>query len=53
MAKYSKGIKIYKLNIVVTNKDSFEECNKEIINRLDQHPELDKEEVKEIKRMIL
>lgn len=41
--KYSKGITICKLHITVTDKDSFEECDKCIIEALDRHPEIDKE----------
>ena len=51
--KYSKSLQIYRLRISVTDKQSFEECDKEILARLENHPELDQEEVDKIKREIL
>lgn len=54
--KYTKGINLgkYKLNILVTDKNSFEECNKEIIEELNKHSEIpDLEKVKIIKEALI
>lgn len=51
--KYTKGITIYKLHIIATEKDSFEECNRCLIKSLNRHVEIDvkvREEV--IKEML-
>lgn len=51
--KYSKSIKIYKFSISIINKDSFEECDREIIAELERHPEIDEKEKAEIIREVL
>lgn len=48
--KYTKGITIgkYRLTILVADKNSFEECDKEIIEELNKHseiPELERIEI--------
>ena len=54
--KYTKGINLgkYKLNILITDKNSFEECNKEIIEELNRHSEIpDLEKVEIIKEALI
>lgn len=51
--KYTKGVKIYKLNILVTDKDSFEECDKEILKELERHSELSTKEKEQIIKEVL
>ena len=54
--KYTKGINLgkYKLNILVTDKDSFEECDKEIIEELNRHSEIpDLEKIELIKEVLI
>ena len=51
--KYNKGITIYKLHITVTDKDSFEECNRCLIKSLNTHAEIDEEVRKEIIKEML
>jgi hypothetical protein len=52
--KYHKGIKIgKKINIMITDKNSFEECNKEIIEELERHPEINEQDRKEVILMVL
>lgn len=53
MTKYSKGIKIDKFAILVTDKDSFSECNKEILEELERHPGIKEEDKKQIIREVL
>lgn len=53
MAKYSKIVNIYKLKIIVIDKDNFEECDKEIIEELDRHPEINEEVKKEFIKEVL
>jgi len=53
MTKYTKGIKIFKLNIIATDKDSFEECDQEILKELEKHSELDKEVREKIIKEVL
>ena len=53
MTKYSKGITIFRLHISVTDKDSFEECNEEILEELERHPELDTKVREQIIREVL
>lgn len=48
MTKYSKGIKIFKLNILVTDKNSFAECDKEILKKLNEFPDLSETDKKMI-----
>ena len=43
MTKYSKGIKVYKYNILVTDKDSWEECDKELLEQIEMSPDFDDE----------
>jgi len=54
--KYTKGINLskYKLNILITNKDSFEECDKELIEEINRHSEIpDLEKVEIIKEALI
>jgi len=54
--KYTKGINLgkYRLNILVTDKASFEECNKEIIEELNNHSEIsDSEKIEIIKEVLI
>lgn len=54
--KYTKGVNLrkYKLNILITDKNSFEECNKEIIEELNRHSEIpDLERVEIIKEVLI
>ena len=54
--KYTKGINLvkYKLNILVTNKNSFEECDKEIIEEINRHSEInDLEKIEIIKEALI
>lgn len=44
MTKYHKAIRWGKINIAIRNKDSFEECNKEILEELERHPDLNDED---------
>lgn len=55
MTKYQKGITFNygKTRILVINKDSFEECDEELLKMLDQLTDIDQDEIKEIKRLIL
>ena len=54
--KYTKGINLgkYRLNILVTDKNSFEECDKEIIEELNRHSEIpDLERIEIIKEVLV
>lgn len=55
--KYSKGIVISKpqhtLRIMVTDKDSFEECNKEILEELQRHPGINPKDKEQIIKKVL
>lgn len=52
MAKYRKTVKINRLTIVATDKDSFDECNESILAELEL-ADLDGQTKSEIKRMVL
>ena len=53
MTKYSKALTIFKLRISVTDKDNFEECNAEILEELERHPELDSKLKNQIVKEVL
>jgi len=53
MTKYTKGIKIFKFSILATDKDSFEECDKEILEELNRHPEIDSKDKEQIIKEVL
>lgn len=57
MAKFSKEIVLsiapYKtMRIAVTEAESFDECNKELMAELDRHPEIKKLNKEEIAKVI-
>lgn len=55
MTKYQKGVTFNygKTRIMVINKDSFEECDKELLKELDRLSDIDQDEIERIKRLIL
>ena len=53
MTKYTKGIKIFKFSIMVTDKDSFEECDKEILEELERHPGIEQKDKEQIIKEVL
>lgn len=52
MPIYSKAIKVNRITIAATHKDSFDECNKSILADLEL-ADLDEQTKNEIKRMVL